>query len=72
MFVPLNFSCVPVAPHEFQYDIWKEHAPIFYGKDPLEFIVQFLEFIMRENVTNKEEIMNMFAQSMSNKQRNGI
>lgn len=45
--------------------MWKAHALIFYGDDPLEFIVEFLEFILWQNVVYEEKIMKMFTLSMS-------
>lgn len=65
-FVPLDFSCILGAlVHECQYDLQKARTPIFYGDEPLEFIVEFLEFIVWQNVIHEEEIMKMFELSMS-------
>lgn len=33
---------------------WKAHASRFCGEGPLEFIVEFLEFIMWQNVIYEE------------------
>lgn len=67
LFSPLE--CVLGAPHECQYDLWKARAPIFYGEDPLKFIVESLEFIVRQNVIYDEEIMKMFSWSMSKQEK---
>ena len=64
LFSPLYFSHVPGTPHKFQYYLWKVHAPIFYGENPLEFITEFLEFIVWKNVIYEEEIMKIFSWSM--------
>ena len=64
LLVPLDFSCIPEAPHECQYELWKRHAPIFYGDDPNEFIVEFLRFVLWHNIVYENVMMTMFAWSL--------
>ena len=45
LLVPLYLYFSLGAPHEFQYGLLKACALILYGEVPLEFVVEFLEFI---------------------------
>ena len=51
--MPLDFSHIPGALDEFQYELWEIHALIFYGDDPNEFIGEFLEFIAWCDIVHK-------------------
>lgn len=61
--MPLDFSHISRAPHECQYELWERHAPIFYGDDPIEFIVEFLIFVLWHNIAYEDVLVTIFAQS---------
>ena len=67
--MPLDFSCIPEAPHECQYELWGRHATIFYGNDPVEFISEFLEFVAWHNIVYEDAMMTMFAWSLKKSAR---
>ena len=62
--MPLDFSRIPGAPHECQYELWESIAPIFYGDEPIEFIGEFLEFIVWHNIAHEDVMMTMFSWSL--------
>jgi len=69
-----DFSCIHGYPHEFHYELWKKHAPTFYGnrKYSLLFVEYFMGFIEKFNFVHENVIIKMFTIFMKEMQKIGI
>ena len=64
LILPLYFSCISKATQGCQYEVWKIHAPIYYGDNSNEFIVEFLRIVLWKNIVYEDVMMSMSSWSL--------
>jgi hypothetical protein len=74
LFPPLYLTCIYGYPHEFNYKLWKKHAPKFYGNKNCvsKFSTSFIRFIVEFNIIHEDatlKMLKMFSLSMQEKVR---